>query len=793
MNFRKWSLSVLIFFCGATFFNLANALTLKSYSVSRANIAVMKNDDPNVFQVRVWADNMAQAQKVLLQIIDKNGAAVFEQENPAKFSERKPTQLDVDFAVDLTKNKLAGDYKLKAGIFNEDGQKIAWAELPRNFAGNSVSSEISDLKIKADKDLVKGSVQFKNNGEAGDFVAKIDVYKDNNQKEYVGTYSSEIISVGAGEELGIPFTFAKPAAPQLYNVKVGIVQNNQAVTGKLAGSFLVEGDFGEFYSLAISPQKYFKKGDTATIEFTGSTTTDKETPLSVEINVKNEAGMALQKIINVMPEDALGNFAGKEMFLVTEGSKKLFVEAILWQGNNELGRISKATKEFAKPKEIGFINKIKELKSRENLSTADKYKIIAVLIVIVLAIIIFIRGLVRANKGKNFFIFFCLILASGTAFANVKIYYPQPDEIYSNHSNSDPKLQFNEIGFMGRITSNQGGLLPNDGKVVNYEVTIGGDENGVGGDTAGTGSFTMTDGGNEIYKFSFKIPDGFTQGKWNVHVRFYGTDVNARLDDLGIGTSGVDDDIEFNGVGSGNKIIIDGAAPNVDFGFSGDNYNSLTKFANNTFRMKPKCDDNLAKCYRNFASFPVTGNFCDPAENSDHKAICKDSSGTAVRVHKFKICDRAGNCNTRSAGINFFDPVKPTMGNLVFKLPDGRKIVLGNNNVSAEYTNNLILKNVEDPATGTLSDPNIVLDDYVCNNSNEFSLDDSNKVCVENFINCATGPWSHGYCTWDDINNVYVGPVVNCPNGTTYNSTTNECDPSCYHDRFPYCFAVEPE
>ena len=160
MNFRKWSLSVLVFFCGAAFFNLANALTLKSHSVSQAHISILKSDDPNILKGKIWGDNMTQAQKVLFQIIDKNGAAVFEQENPAKFSEHKPAQLDVDFAVDLTKNKLAGDYKLKADIFNEDGQSMAWAEMSRNFAGNSVSSEISNLKIKADKDLVKGSVQF---------------------------------------------------------------------------------------------------------------------------------------------------------------------------------------------------------------------------------------------------------------------------------------------------------------------------------------------------------------------------------------------------------------------------------------------------------------------------------------------------------------------------------------------------------------------------------------------------------------------------------------------------------
>ena len=584
--------------------------------------------------------------------------------------------------------------------------------------------------------------------------------------------------------MGIPFTFAKPADPQLYNVKVGIVQNNQAVTGRLAGSFLVEGDFGEFYSLTISPQKYFKKGDTATIEFTGSTTTDKETPLSVEINVKNEAGMALQKIINVMPEDALGNFAGKEMFLVTEGSKKLFVEAILWQGNNELGRISKATKEFAKPKEIGFINKIKELKSRENLSTADKYKIIAVLIVIVLAIIIFIRGLVRANKGRNFFIFFCLILASGTAFADntVEVYFPQPNEIYSTNSNSNPQLKFNEIGFMGKITSNQGGLLPDAGKTIKYEVKIG-ENDAVLGD--------FISGGNENYQFSFDIPNSFQEGGQEVQIIFYGADVDARLDYLGIGTSGVDDDINFNGVGDGNTIIIDGSEPNVGFDFSNLSEN---EFANNTFGLRPKCDDDFAKCYRDFAIFPVTGNFCDPVDNPDHDGICKNPDTNNVRVHKFKICDKAGNCNTKSAGINFFDPVKPSMGDAGFGGFGSFSGIFGNaSDISADFTQNFSLQNVEDPEIGTLSNPSLIIDPYVCKNSTEFSLDDSNNVCVEKVIACATGPWSHGTCEWDDGTDTYTNPIISCPNGTTYNNATNQCEPSCYTDRFPYCFAVEPE
>ncbi len=780
MNFRKISLTVLSFLAGFLLINTAKAIVIDSYSMAKANVAVIQNDNPDILKIKVWGKSklLQKAQKTVLQIFNKQKEILVEQENPAKFSQKNPELMESDFEIDLLKNKLAGDLNIKAEIYNNDGQKVGFGEIQKNFAGNvEEKSTISDLKIKVDKDLVKGSVNFTNKAEKGKFVVKVDVYKDNNTHDYVGTFSSEPVEFLTGETKEISFSFAKPSDPQLYNVKVGIVQKDQEVTGKLTGNFLVKGDFGEFYSLDVSPAKYLKVGETVIVKFTGATTTGKDDPLSVEINVKNENGMSLQKFVSVSPESDLKEFSGQEMFLIDKDSGQLSVEAILWKDNNELGRISKTTPKFTKPKEMNFINKIRDLKSREKLSTADKYKIIAILVLIVLAIVIFIRGLIRSNKGKQFFLFFCLILASGTVFAEAVNYFPQDGTAYNLDSNS----VFNQMGFWGELNSPQGGLLPDAGKTIKYEIILNGKEI--------KGEFTSL--GNVEYKFTKRVPEDFKEDKYTVQIRFYGQDVNDRLDDLGLGTSGNDDIVINlkNANGDELMIFIDGTAPDPNFDFKKSDGNSLNSgdFVNSTFQLTLNCGDNLSGCYKNFAGFDVTGNFCDPGSVTNGN-ICKDSSHN-VRPYQFKICDKAGNCQIKPAKIDFYDPVKPTMGDFGFDATNNGFWNNFGSNIASGYITDFKVKDIMDPAEGSLTS----VDNYVCEHSSDFVLD--TNVCIEKQLavcDAVTSPFFNvDYCEWDSNSSTYV-PHGSCPDGMTYNVTSGECEKSCYTDRFPYCFNVQP-
>jgi hypothetical protein len=222
-------------------------------------------------------------------------------------------------------------------------------------------------------------------------------------------------------------------------------------------------------------------------------------------------------------------------------------------------------------------------------------------------------------------------------------------------------------------------------------------------------------------------------------------------------------------------IYIDGDVPGKSFNYE----RNSNGFVNSTFKLTPQCGDDLSGCYTDFAEFNVTGNFCDFDE---YGSICEDESEN-VRPHKFKICDIAGNCNTESAKINFYDPVKPTMGD--WGVTNGGGIL---STIAAGFIESLTINGLEDPA----SDVGVyTVDSYVCEHSNDFVLDAD--VCIEREIACAVSAWGHGVKTWNADNSNYSDCTVNCPPDLELDPTTGECKRTCYTDKFPYCFAVEPE
>ena len=57
------------------------------------------------------------------------------------------------------------------------------------------------------------------------------------------------------------------------------------------------------------------------------------------------------------------------------------------------------------------------------------------------------------------------------------------------------------------------------------------------------------------------------------------------------------------------------------------------------------------------------------------------------------------------------------------------------------------------------------------------------EICVESEIVCATSPYGRGIST----NNGLTCSIA-CPDNFVPDASGEECVPSCYHDRFPYCF-----
>jgi len=661
MNLRKLSLSVFSALLGILIFpTISQAITITSHQINKVSVSFIASEDANILKGKVWKRaSLDEAVKVKLELFDSQKALILRKEVTAPESQKKENYWEMDFDLDLTGKNLNGEYVLKAEILNDTGRSFAFGEGVKSFleptAGESREiSLVSDLTPRVDKDLVKGGIKFVNNEVDGDFKAKIDIYKDDNERSYIGTFLSESFSIKKGATEEIFFTFTKPVDPQLYQAEVLIIQQEKEITGKLIRPFLVEGDFGEFAEISVSPAKYIEKGETIKVEFSGATTTGSDQVLSVEIELTDNAGFSAKKFVNVTPENAFGEFKGEEIFLATQGVGQIFAKVYLWNGNDELAQISKTTKTFTKPKSISFISKIKEIKTGEKLSNSDKYKIIAILVLILFAIVIFIRGLVRSNKSKNFFIFLAMIIVSGTTFASYPTghFFPESGMAYNLTEDSN----FNKLGFWGYVSTEEGGRLPTSSVDIPYRVILTrGDKEFV------SKKMTFENENSYEYKFDFNIKaenfegDVPSDGKYTVKFILSGDDIKERLSSLGVLEEDGSQATEIKFTFGEDYIFIDSKKPEPNFGFgetvSGGVISDImgeSDFTNTTFGIQPRCGDSGAGCHTNFAGFPVTGNFCIG------ETYC--STG----AHEFKICDIAGNCSApKSADIKFYDPVKP--------------------------------------------------------------------------------------------------------------------------------------
>lgn len=817
MNFRKLSISLFTVFFGVLLlYSSSSALTIISREINKVSVSFIPSEDANILKGKIWKKgDLSDATKVKLELIDSQKAIVLRQEIPSEGAQKKEDYWEIDFSLELSVENLSGEYTLKAEVFNKDNRLIAFGQGQKTILGESREiSIISDLTVKVDKDMVKGGIKFQNKERDGEFKAKIDIYKDDNAKSFMGTFLSESFSIKKGETEEIFFTFSKPADPQLYNAEVSVIQEEKEITGKLVKSFLIEGDFAEFYEAKVSPEKYFGKGDTIEVDFSGITTTEKDKVLSVEINITDNDGFSAQKFVNISPNNDLREFKGKEVFLATQGVDQVFVELILWNENDELGRFKTSTKKFKKPRENSFIDNIKKVQSGEKLSNSDKYKIVAILVFILLAILLFIRGLVRSNKNKSFFIFLAMIIVSGTAFAsypNVEHHYPQNGLAYNSNTDSG---YFNKIGFWGYASGPLiGGYLPTSSVDIPYKVTL----TGMNSEGVFTSTGTYTNSNSYEYKFSISLsdtdfPEGVpVDGNYTVELVFSGSDIETRFDEIGLPDE-TEIDLVFN-----LGIIIDSTNPSPKFNFAKSVVEgALTEgtisngpdidyqegdYINDKFGIQPKCNDgqNGTGCFTDFAGFYVRGNFCDSAE--DDRSFC---SGDGTYAHEFKICDLAGNCKTESADIDFYDPVSPTEGggdfinNLgaggsIFNLdiyngfPFFEEGTSGDNvdpvDIAATSLYNFGLRNVQDASTesGLPED-----DAFVCKNSSEFT--NVSNICIENIIACAESVFGRGECVYNEVIDDYVFEI-DCPDNFEDNGS-GECIPSCYYDRFPYCFSI---
>lgn len=810
MNFRKLSLSALAIFLGIFITtNYSLAINIESRPINNVEVSFIPSENEGILNGKVWGNKqIPEASKMIVELVDTNQAVIIS--NEIEVATKKDKNFSENFTLKISEYNLSGDYTIKARVLDKNNLVLSFGEKKKLFESKNtenINSSIANLVIRSDKELVSGSVGFLNNDLDGEFTAKIDIYRDDTERKYVGTFNSEKVFVKSGEEKEITFSFDSPAEPQIYEAEVSIMQKGKEITGKLTKQFLIKGDFGEFYKIKIGPEKYIKKGETITVEFTGATTTKKDQVLSVEIDLTDNNGFSAKKFVNVSPESLLGGFEGKEVFLATKGVSQIVANISLWNGNDELAKISKSTELFKKPENENFISKIKEIKTGVKLSSSDRYKIILILTLIVLAIIIFIRGLVRSSKSKNFFIFFCLIIISGAAFASSPTGTLYPANGIGYNSNSESGF-FNKIGFWGYLFNPLlGGYFPITNETINYEVTI---SNGIRSIIV-PGTFTNKN--SYEYKFNVNVPSELEDGTYIPSIRFFGSSIENRLADLGIletdGSRATEINLTLSNIeGNPIKIIIDSKSPNQTFTFKKLSEDVINdgEFINEQFTNTPVCGDAGVGCYAGgdsvYTAFNTKGNFCDsslPVGNT--RTFCG-------AIHEFKVCDIVGNCNTQSVDIDFYDPVAPvTLGgdfiqteganvNSIFDTAEWEEItaveanqnptqlsgsfnsnnVLSGVSISPENIYSFGLRGTNDPRESTSE----MSDSSACEQSNDFYVD--NGMCVEKEVVCALSPYDRGISTKGE------GCTVICPPNFNDLDGNGICEPECYYDKFPYCF-----
>ncbi len=772
MHFFKKSVSWLALFGGvmAFCFTSALAVTITANRAESFNISFINSENPEILKGKVWKkEALPKAKELKLEVFDDQNALILRQNQEIKDKLTNQGYWEIDFDLDLNSILKTKEIVLKAEILDKNKKLIAQNQINKSLLTDQELTEkslVERLTLKVDEDMVKGGLSFTNNGEDADFKVKTDVYVGYNPRNYVGTFLSKKYTVKKGEKQDLFFVFDKPE-PQVYQAEVAVIKGEEEVTGKLIKNFTVKGDFGKFLDAEVTNMKFFEKGDSINVEFSGATTVlDKN--LSVEINLTDDKGFSAKKFIDVKTSQDLGNFAGKEVFLATQKVDILKVSLILWDTNKELARYDFATEKAPKPKNLDFVSRLKVFKSKNDITNIDKYKIVGILLVIVVLILLFVRGVSRINKGKNFFVIIlgALVISSffitDQASANSDYFYPKVGQFYSIKS-----VGFHELGMWGNATDNLGqGLVPT-GKLV-YQINLLDNKKR---------SFTLkgdipsdqNQNPNE-YKFSHDLSKtNFSDGEYEITSLILKNGKAGNENTL---------NIEFKNT----FIKIKSKISNFRFNFySGIGVPRLLEqetWWNRALKFDIKELEKTIYTHNN----PLKGNFCDQT-GSNNSAYCGN------RTHKFYYCDEAGNCmaTPKSIGIKFYDPVKPIIndGRISFGgIPYEEGI-----EISADKAGKFTIKL---PALDP-SEEKLYVDANPCGNSYFVEgVHGSEKVCLQKRLPCTlSGGFGTGFMTYE--NGGYSSCVSDdCPTGFAWDTTTGSCVANCFQDKFPYCFNINP-
>ncbi|GEM_PF-5485730 len=540
--------------------------------------------------------------------------------------------IDIPFQFDVSEIAIADKFVFAVDLLDKKGSLIATGQIGAQAPKDNVqlrTSNITDLTIQKSEN-VQVSVLFTNGKVAQKVRPELTLTEHAIDGDVVFVLNDEaFVSVGENEQKTFSLSFSVPTNPENYIVSVRMIDaRNDAVTGFLRDSFLVEGDFAEIKTIQVTPDKVLSAGETVEFSIFGVADGNRgplEMSLTALIMPQKEGVAPLQETRSIVVSE--DSFAETFAFNLPVSTKEFNITAQLSRDGKmieEKNMPYSAIKQSAK----SLLDIQKEVVDRYSDGGFEVWMIL----VFALAVIVLFVSLLHRKKRLNLILLLVLPflgISSASAAWVASWQYPLDGETF-NHQSTDG---FETMIFMGSISDSVSaeGYFQTFPTAVYVEFTKG----------AQTASKIISVEDVQIlnkadYKFPIDLSDpelsNLDEGNWDVQVTFNGT-------------------LQTSWEGS---VWLDTTPPNISFAYTPNT------FTNSSVAVDITCTDTVADCLQEasgeseYAPFDVTvlGNFADSYENGPRG---------------FVVCDKVGNCTSSDATkliIDFYDPISPGQAGL---------------------------------------------------------------------------------------------------------------------------------
>lgn len=417
----------------------------------------------------------------------------------------------IPFSFDLSEKGIVGEKTLSITVYDLRDQTISFKSQGLNFEKfeNEVAlSEISNLRISQENELVSATFDFLNNKGDGNFVGKITVFQDEARTEKLFEQPTVETSVLKSGTHSFSLNFSKPDVPSIYYLEAQVFQAEKAETGILKQAFTVEGEYAVIENVQVAPKQYLVSGDSVFLDLIGFTNLP-NSDLKARVKVRNSElpGNDSEILNEEFPVivDEFGYFTEEFSFKTQKSAEQLWGTVEILQGRNVLGETQFETKRFLAP-EASIIDVVKDPKKIMKLPGGKKLMILLGLIGIALVFILFVTFLVRVmRKGRLFVLLLSLIFTGQVSAAIV------PDNLmfdyYRTTGDLSQKFDWAAIGGTGSgpdETKLSFGETFDTAVVVNEDLGSG----SFGPDLTIEGeSFTVANQGKFFFQFDLKDSD----------------------------------------------------------------------------------------------------------------------------------------------------------------------------------------------------------------------------------------------------------------------------------------------